>query len=351
MRLFNPCISIREQTAALTSALTWCLLLAALLPAWTRADTVIRWDLPTAYPATNYHTANTSAFAADVERASAGRLRITVHPGASLFRGNEIKRAVQGGQVEIGEFLLSAHANETPLFGFDSIPFLATRFDTAARLWAAARPAVAEALAKQGLTLLHAVPWPPQGIFSRRPINTLADLRGTRLRVYSPATARFAALAGAQAVNIQAAELAQALATGTVEANLTSGATGVDARIWEVVPYFYDVRAWLPLNVTVVRTHALDELDAQTQAAIRSAAVTAETRGWQVAEERSNFFTAELVRNGMQVQVPDAAFAADLERIGAVLAEEWGDAAGAAGARILDTFRSGESACADSSCN
>jgi TRAP-type C4-dicarboxylate transport system substrate-binding protein len=335
----------------LTSVLTWSLLVAVLLPAWTRADTATRWDLPTAYPSTNYHTVNTAEFAAEVERASAGRLRITVHPGASLYRGNEIKRAVQGGQVEIGEFLLSAHANESPLFGVDSIPFLATRFETAARLWQAARPAVADVLAKQGLTLLHAVPWPPQGIFSRRPITSLADLRGARLRVYSPGTARFAALVGAQAVNIQAAELAQALATGTVDANLTSGATGFDARIWEVVPYFYDVRAWLPLNVTVVRSRALEGLDAQTQAAVRAAAETAETRGWQVAEERNNFFTAELVRNGMQVQAPDAAFAAELEQIGATLADEWRDAAGAAGARILDTFRSDASACADSSCN
>jgi TRAP-type C4-dicarboxylate transport system substrate-binding protein len=335
----------------LTSVLTWCLLSLAMVTASASAETIAQWDLPTAYPSTNYHTVNTSAFAADVERASAGRLKITVHPGASLYRGNEIKRAVQGGQVEIGEFLLSAHANESPLFGVDSIPFLATRFDTAARLWQAARPAVANVLAQQGLTLLHAVPWPPQGIFSRRPINALADLRGTRLRVYSPATARFAALAGAQAVNIQAAELAQALATGTVEANLTSGATGYDARIWEVVPYFYDVRAWLPLNVTVVNTRALEGLDAETQTAIRTAAMTAETRGWEVAEERSSFFTAELVRNGMQVQVPDPTFSAELERVGAILADEWREDAGAAGANILATFRSDDSTCAASSCN
>ncbi|MGA1675984.1 MAG: TRAP transporter substrate-binding protein [Pseudomonadales bacterium] len=335
----------------LTSVLTWCLLSLAMVTASASAETITQWDLPTAYPSTNYHTVNTSAFAADVERASAGRLKITLHPGASLYRGNEIKRAVQGGQVEIGEFLLSAHANESPLFGVDSIPFLATRFDTAARLWQAARPAVANVLAQQGLTLLHAVPWPPQGIFSRRPINALADLRGTRLRVYSPATARFAALAGAQAVNIQAAELAQALATGTVEANLTSGATGYDARIWEVVPYFYDVRAWLPLNVTVVNTRALEGLDAETQTAIRTAAMTAETRGWEVAEERSSFFTDELVRNGMQVQVPDPTFSAELERVGAILADEWREDAGAAGANILATFRSDDSTCAASSCN
>ena len=62
-----------------------------------------KWDLPTAYPATNYHTENIVQFANDVDKASAGKLKIQVHPNASLFKAPEIKRAVQGGQAQAGE--------------------------------------------------------------------------------------------------------------------------------------------------------------------------------------------------------------------------------------------------------
>ncbi|MFM8354769.1 MAG: TRAP transporter substrate-binding protein [Gammaproteobacteria bacterium] len=300
-------------------------------------DTV--WDLPTAYPASSYHTQNALRFAAAVATATDGALQITVHPGASLFRANEIKRAVQGGQADAGEFLLSAHANENPLFGFDSVPFLATGFADSARLWAAARPVITEALARQGLELLYAVPWPPQGLFSRRPVTRLADLTGLRVRVYSPATARLAALAGARGVTIQAAELAQALATGAVDANITSGATGYDTRIWEIVPNFYDLRAWMPLNVTVVNRRALAALDATARDAVQAAARTAETEGWRVAESQSAFFLTALRDNGMTVTPPAAAFATELQALGATLADEWQQASGTAGADLLARYR------------
>lgn len=302
------------------------------------SDTV--WDLPTAYPASSYHTENAQRFAAAAATASGGALRITVHPGASLFRANEIKRAVQGGQADAGEFLLSAHANENPLFGFDSVPFLATGFADSARLWSAARPAITEALARQGLELLYAVPWPPQGLFSRRPITRMADMAGLRVRVYSPATARVAELAGARGVTIQAAELAQALATGAVDANLTSGATGYDTRIWEIVPNFYDVRAWIPLNVTVANRRALAALEPTTRAAVQAAARDAEKEGWRVAESRSAFYLQALRDNGMNVTEPEPGFASELRALGATMAREWQEASGAAGAELLKRYRS-----------
>jgi len=297
------------------------------------------WDMPTAYPVTSYHTENAARFATDVEQASQGTLRLTLHPGASLYRANEIKRAVQGGQAQIGELLISAHANEDPLFGVDSIPFLATRFADAARLWAAAKPVLQARLARQGLELLYAVPWPPQGIFATRPIESGADLRGLKMRTYNPATARIAELAGAQSVTIQAAELAQALATGAVQANFTSGATGFDTKIWEVVPIFYDVGAWLPLNVVVANRQALGELTALQQRALTEAATAAEARGWKIAEERTAFYLDTLRQHGMTVAQPSTSLQTELERIGRKLADEWRERAGADGRAVLDAYR------------
>src|SRR6476646_9534066 len=110
-----------------------------------------KWNLPAAYPADNPHSENLTLFAKDVADATGGKLQITVHPNASLFKAPEIKRAVQTGQAQAGEVLMSLHENENPLYGLDVVPFLATSFDEAKKLWDAQRPALAKKLESQGL--------------------------------------------------------------------------------------------------------------------------------------------------------------------------------------------------------
>jgi TRAP-type C4-dicarboxylate transport system substrate-binding protein len=305
----------------------------------TAAAAQVKWDMPTPYPATNFHTENIVQFAADIDKATGGKLKITVHPGASLFKAPEIKRAVQGGQAQAGEILISGYANEDPVFGVDSVPFLATSYADAAKLWKASRKAIEDRFAKQGMVVLYAVPWPPQGIYSSKPLNAVADMKGLKMRTYNPYTSRIAELAGAQPVTIQAAELAQAFATGAVNANITSGATGYDTKAWEVVKNYYDTQAWLPKNVIFANRKAFEALDKATQAAVLKAAAAAETRGWKVSEEKTAFYLGELKKNGMNVAPPSAQLKADFQKIGQAMTEEWLKSAGADGKAIVEAFR------------
>ncbi len=315
------------------------IVLAAGLGLAAAATAQTKWDMPTPYPATNFHTENVVQFAADAEKASGGKLKITVHPGASLFKAPEIKRAVQGGQAQAGEILISGYANEDPVFGVDSVPFLATSYPEALKLWKASRKAVEERFAKQGMMVLYAVPWPPQGIYSTKPIASIADMKGLKMRTYNPATSRIAELAGAQPVTIQAAELAQAMATGAVNANMTSGATGYDTKAWEVVKNYYDTQAWLPKNVVFVNRKAFDALDKATQAGVLKAAADAEARGWKVSEEKTKWYLEQLAKNGMNVAAPSAQLKADFRRIGETMTAEWLKNAGPDGQAIVDAFR------------
>ncbi|MEP7261481.1 MAG: TRAP transporter substrate-binding protein [Usitatibacter sp.] len=298
-----------------------------------------KWDMPTPYAPTNFHTENVVQFAADVDKATAGKVKITVHSNASLFKANEIKRAVQGGQAQIGEILLSGYSNEDPLFGIDSVPFLATSYGDAAKLWKASRKAVEERFAKQGMMVLYSVPWPPQGIYSSKPINSIADLKGLKMRTYNPYTSRIAELAGAQPVTIQAAELAQAFATGAVNANITSGATGYDTKAWEVVKNYYDTQAWIPKNIVFVNKKAFDELDKASQAAVMKAASEAETRGWKTSETKAQWYLEQLAKNGMTVSPPSAQLKADFKKVGDTMAAEWSATAGADGKAVIDAYR------------
>ena len=298
-----------------------------------------KWDMPMAYAATNYHSENGAEFAKCVTEKSGG-LEIITHPGGSLFGGADIKRAVQTGQANIGERLISAHANDNPLYGVDSIPFVATSFEDSEKLWKAAGDKVQAALAEENLVYVYAVPWPPQGIYAKKEINSAADLAGVKFRAYNTATARIAELASMVPVQIEAAELSQALATGVAEAFISSGSTGYDRKVWEQLSHVYDVQAWLPRNVIFVNTDAWDGLDAKAQGAIADCGAEAAARGLAKAKELTDFYLKGLAENGMTVAAPSDQLKSDLKGFGETMTNEWLESAGDEGKAIIDAFNS-----------
>ncbi|TMH41966.1 MAG: TRAP transporter substrate-binding protein [Betaproteobacteria bacterium] len=298
-----------------------------------------RWDLPAAYSPGNFHTENLVQFADDVDKASGGRLKITVHSNASLFKAPEIKRAVQGAQAQAGEILLVNFENENPLFGVDGVPFLATSYADSMKLYKASRPALEKLLAAQGIKLLYTVPWPPQGIFSKKPINSTADMKGLKWRAYSPATARIAELVNAQPVTVQAAELSQAMATGVIDSMMTSGSTGFDTKTFEYIKNFYDTQAWLPKNAVIANQKAFDALDKPSQDALLRAAAAAEARGWKVSDEKTHWYYEQLRKNGMVIHKPSAQLTADLKKVGDAMLQDWLKKAGSDGQAVMDAYR------------
>ena len=303
------------------------------------ASAQTKWNLPAAYPADNPHSENLAAFAKDVDAATSGKLQITVHPGASLFKAPDIKRAVATGQAQMGEVLLSIHENEDPLFGIDVVPFLATSYPAAMKLYQASKAAIAKKLEAQGIMVLFAVPWAPQGVYVNKPLATIDDLKGMKWRAYNVGTARIGELVGAQPVTIQAAELPQALATGVVNSFMSSGGTGYDSKVWESLKYFYDVQAWIPKDVTFVNKAAFDALDKPTQDAILKAAATAETRGWKAWQEKAGWYLDQLKAKGMSVEPPSPALKAGFQKIGEQLTADWLKKAGADGQAIVDAYK------------
>jgi len=312
-------------------------LLALALPLAALAQT--KWDLPAAYPATNFHTENLVQFANDVDKATGGKLKIAVHANASLFKAPEIKRAVQGGQAPIGEVLLVNFENENPLYGLDGVPFLATGYADSLKLYKAQRPALDKLLDTQGMKLLFSVPWPPQGIYSNKALNSVADMKGLKWRAYSPATAKIAELVGAQPVQIQAAELTQALATGVVDSYMSSGSTGFDSKTYEHIKNWYNTQAWLPKNAVIVNVAAFNALDKPTQDAVNKAAADAEARGWKISEEKNSWYLDQLKSKGMNIVTPAPQLMSDLKKVGDTMLGDWLKKAGADGQAVIDSYR------------
>ena len=305
----------------------------------TAAVAQTKWDFATAYGPGNFHSKNNELFVKDVDAATGGKLKITPHFGASLFKMPEIKRAVQTGNAQMGEFFLVSFQNESQIFGVDGLPFVVSSYDDAFKLYQAQKPALQKLLDKQGQVLLYSVAWPPQGIYTKKPVNSVADLKGMKWRVYSPTTARIGELIGAQPVTVQEAELAQALATGVVDGLITSSATGADNKLFENLKYYYNVQAWIPKNAVTVSKKAFSALDKAEQDAVLKAAAAAEERGWKESKEVDAKSIATLKQGGMTVDPGSPQLKADLAKVGETVVKEWTDKAGADGKAILDAYK------------
>ena len=297
------------------------------------------WDMPMAYSASNFHSEMGVVFADKVRDYTGGDINITVHPGGSLFKGGEIKRAVQTGQAPIGERFMSAHANEAPLLGWDNLPFLATTYEANDMLWAAAKDKVNSQLSDLNLVALYTCPWPGQGFYFNKAVNSSADTQGIKFRSYNSATATFAEELGMVPVQVEAAELSQALATGVAESFISSGSTGYDRKVWESLTHYYKVNAWLPRNYVIINKGVWEGLGADTKASVQKAADETGAACSAKSAELANWYFEQLTANGMSVEDASSDFLAELEAIGAKMTVDWLAAAGADGQAIIDNYK------------
>ncbi len=288
-----------------------------------RAMAATRWRLATGYRAESFHTANLIVMADDVAKLSGGELRIDVHPNNTLVKLAEMRAAVQSGQVEAGETIMSNLATEMPIAGADSVPFITASYADARRMWRHQRPLIERHFSERGLQVLYAVPWPPQGLYSARPVTTLADLKGSRMRTYNATTARIAALVGAQPVDVPMVEVGKALADGRIDSMITSAVTGVENRVWSHVHYFYEINAWFPKNIVFANAGALKALPTPAREALFKASAAAELRGWAASETAASGSVDELRKNGMKVERVSREFSTDIKRLGERFSVEW----------------------------
>ncbi len=298
-----------------------------------------KWDMPMAYAATNFHSEMGVVFADKVREYTGGDIDITVHPGGSLFKGGEIKRAVQTGQAPIGERFMSAHANEAPLLGWDNLPFIATTYEENDKLWAAAKDKVNAQLSDLNLVALYTCPWPGQGFYFKKEVTSSKDTQGVKFRSYNTATATFAEELGMIPVQVEAAELSQALATGVAEAFISSGSTGYDRKVWETLTHYYKVNAWLPRNYVMVNKGVWEGLSADMQANVQKAADETGSACAAKSSELASWYFEQLEANGMKVEDAGPEFLAELQAIGTKMTADWLATVGDDGQAILDAYK------------
>ncbi len=306
---------------------------------FTSAVNAAQWHMPTPYGDANLPTKIAYEFAEDIKTGTDGEIDITVHSGASLVKHPEIPRAVRTGQVQMGEIFIGIMGNTHPVFKHDNIPFLATNFDDARRLWEAAKPEVEKQLDKEGMVLLYSVPWPAQSLYTKAPVNTMADLEGLKMRAYSPSTSRLADLMNTTPTTVQVPEIPQAFSTGIIDAMITSPSTGANGQAWDYLSHYTDIKAWIPKNVVVVNKRAFRRLSDEQRQVILEAAAKAEDKGWTGVRVTAAEDTATLAENGIVVSEPSEELMNEFQKIGDIMIKEWeAEAPNEVGA-ILEAYR------------
>lgn len=314
------------------------LLVGLVLTGLASTSFAAKWDMPTPYGDTTHPTKVAKIFAEEVSKNSDGKLTINVHGGGSLIKHPEIHRAVKSRQVQIGEVFLGRLGNIDPVFKLDNIPFLATDFDSAEKLYQASKQQLSDTLDKEGLMLLYTTPWPAQDLYTNKTVESLGDLKGLKMRAYSPTTSRLADLMGTTPVNIPFSDVAQAFSTSAVDAMVTSPSTGVTNQSWDYITHFTTINAWIPKNIVFANKKVFKRLDKETQEAILKAAAAAEKEGWKMGRELAVEHTNILKEKGMTVSSPSEKLVAELRDIGEVMVKEWLAETGDSGKQIIDQY-------------
>ncbi len=299
------------------------LLLLAAAPFSPAARAATVWRLPTGYKADSFQGQNVARFAQAVEASTAGGLRIEVQPDNQAVPLATIPAAVQAGRVQAGEVIMTGLAQEIPIAGADAVPFVVSSYEDAQRLWQHQRPLVERHFEARGLKVLFAVPWPPQGLYTIRPVRSADDLRGARMRTYNSTTVRIAQMLGAEPVDVPMSKVGQALAEGRIDTMITSAVTGVENKVWSSFKFFYEINAWFPKNLTFANAAALAALAPDQQEAVLRSATAAESAGWAASRSAAGESMGELRRNGLRIEPAPQLLRPVIRRLGERFSLEW----------------------------
>ncbi len=260
----------------------------------------VKMDLNAKYGANNFHTKGAEKFAALVDQYTNGSVKITVHAGSSLVKGNPLK-AVKDGTVAMTDMFIPFTSGGGKVFGISALPFIAGSYDDAFRLYQISKPAYDKVCAKWNQKLLYAVSWPPSGLYTKKPIASTADFKGLKTRTYDKNSANFINMAGGNAVALAWGEVYSALRTGMVNSVVTSSASGKDGKFWEVLSHFTKINYAYPLQAVTINLDYWNGLDKEQQAAILKAAAETEKAQWQASKDEDAAALKMLADNKMVI--------------------------------------------------
>ncbi len=276
-----------------------------------------KWDLSTAWPASNFHAKNAMAFADAVREATDGSVDITVHVSGEIgVKITEKLSAVENGIVQMADMLLFLQAGEEPLLSMDTLPYLIQGQDEMRAFLQVASPVFDDIAARHNQKILYYVPWPSPGVYSKKAIVSADDMAGQRIRAFNAASFEFLEKLGAAPLEMPWGDVAAAAAAGTIDGAATSSSSGVDGKLWQFTSHFNPLNWSTSTDAVTVNLDAWNALSDSERKAIEDLAETMEAEFWAVSAAEDDGKVAILQENGMTVSAADASLQAKMAEAG-----------------------------------
>ncbi|WP_282604346.1 TRAP transporter substrate-binding protein [Pelagibius sp. Alg239-R121] len=285
----------------------------------------IAWDMPNEYGETSISGEADKVFAERLEANSGGRIVITNHFGGSLgFKSKDHWSAVEDQAVPLASTYTGVFTGFDPIFLMNNLPFVATNPVQSKALIDAARPYYAGAFEKGNQLLLLTEPWSPVGIWSKKQINSAAEMQGLKIRTYDKNGTLTLKELGAAAIQMSWADVVPALSTNTIEAVLTSEEGGLSAKFQEYLDHFHYVNFTMGSNMVHINKDVFNALPDDLQKIVLDTAAEVEDELWSKAQDRIDLNVKRLAEAKVTAitDVP-ASFIDELKGAAQVAIDEW----------------------------
>ncbi len=335
----TPAIRSKRSRLALSGlGLAVCLGSTAFVQAATRLD------FSNEYNANSIHAQGDAHFIEQVRELTDGEVDITLHTGGALgFKSGDHFYAVADNAVQIADTLSGTMSGIDPIFLLSSLPFLVGSVDEARQLYEIARPHYDEVFEDNDQVLLYASPWPASGIWSREAVTSSEQLQNLKIRTFDRNGTETLRNAGAAPVSLSWADVVPQLATGGINAVLTSAEAGANASFWEHQQHFSGIQYAIPLNMVHMNRDAFESLSSDQQEALREAARRTDEHNWQAVRERTQSNYATLDEHSVTIHDPISAdFQQALSDAASPVISGWQDDMGERGQEILEAFHNGQ---------
>lgn len=298
----------------------------------------IKMDLNAKYGATNFHTKGAEKFASLVKDYTKGSVDITVHPGSALIKGNPLK-AVKDGTVAMTDMFIPFTSGGGKVFGVSALPFIASSYDDAFKLYQLAKPAYEKTAKKWNQKLLYSVTWPASGFYSKKELTSIKDFKGVKTRTYDKNSAAFVNKAGGSAVALPWGEVYSSLRTGMVDSVVTSSSSGKDGKFWEVLSNYTKINYAYPLQAVTINLDYWNSLDKNQKEAITKAASEIEKSQWEAVRVEEKTALEVLAKNGIKITEASPSLKKELDVIADELLTKYLDGANSDIKAIFKEYR------------
>ncbi len=238
-----------------------------------------------------------------------GRLRLEINTIPELgLTGTEVLRVLKTGLIDLAEVLTGYVAGDFPVMEATDLPGLVASTAQSRKIYDAwTEQFVVKREDMMGGRAIATFSYGTMPLFTKFALNNLTDLRGKKIRVFSPAQARYLTALGAEPLSMPIADVYSALQRGMMDGLITGFEWVSGMKMWEIAGHVSDINI-APLGCYIVASKkGWAKLPQDLQKTLLEIGPELTNRGWDLGQENVDEGTRLAKEHGMVITVPGRA--------------------------------------------